>query len=50
MLVVENVPVKLCPKCGACYLTSTTLHELERIKLHRRAFAKSKPVFVAKFA
>ena len=49
LLVIENVPVVVCPHCGASYLTADTLHELERIKLHRRAIAKSRAVPVASF-
>jgi len=36
LLVIENVPVVVCPSCGESYLTVETLHEIERIKLHRR--------------
>jgi YgiT-type zinc finger domain-containing protein len=47
LLVIENVPVVSCPHCGESYLTAETLHEIERIKLHRRSFAVSRPVAVA---
>ena len=49
LLVIENVPVVVCPHCGESYLTAETLHAIERIKLHRRTLAKSKNVAVAKF-
>jgi len=49
-LVIENVPVIVCPHCGASYLEAKTLHEIERIKLHRKSFAKQKPMDVAAFA
>lgn len=49
-LVIENVPVIVCPHCGASYLEAKTLHELERIKLHRKSFAKQKSLDVAAFA
>lgn len=39
LLVIENVPVISCPHCGESYLTAETLHEIERIKLHRQSFA-----------
>lgn len=35
LLVIENVPVVVCPSCGQSQLTAETLYELERIKLHR---------------
>jgi YgiT-type zinc finger domain-containing protein len=50
LLVIENVPIISCPHCGASYLTAKTLHELERIKLHRSNFAIERPVPVAVFA
>ena len=49
LLIVENVPVNVCPHCGEGYLTAETLHELERIKLNRRSLAKRRPVPVASF-
>lgn len=49
-LVIENVPVIVCPHCGTSYLEAKTLHELERIKLHRKSFAKQKSLAVAVFA
>jgi YgiT-type zinc finger domain-containing protein len=50
LLVIENIPVISCPHCGESYLTAETLHEIERIKLHRQSFAESRPVSVAIFA
>jgi len=49
LLVIENVPVVSCPHCGESYLTAETLHEIERIKLHRKSFAASRRVSVAEF-
>ena len=50
LLVVENVPVISCPHCGESYLTAETLHEIERIKLHRKDFGTARKVAVASFA
>jgi YgiT-type zinc finger domain-containing protein len=50
LLVIEGVPVVSCPRCGESYITAETLHEIERIKLHRHNFAKGRQVEVAKFA
>jgi YgiT-type zinc finger domain-containing protein len=47
LLVIENVPVVSCPHCGESYLTAETLHEIERIKLHRQHLAVRRPVEVA---
>lgn len=49
LLVIENVPIVTCPHCGESYLTAETLHEIERIKLHRGSFAKPRNVAVATF-
>jgi len=49
LLIIENVPVVVCPNCGESYLTAETLHEIERIKLHRKNLAKLKSVAVAEF-
>jgi len=49
LLVIENVPVISCPHCGESYLTAETLHEIERIKLHRQNFAIERPVPIAAF-
>ena len=50
LLVVENNPVISWPNCGESYLTAETLHEIERIKLHRQAMAEERSVPVAVFA
>jgi YgiT-type zinc finger domain-containing protein len=49
LLVIEDIPVVSCPNCGESYLTAETLHEIERIKLHRQSFATERPVHVAAF-
>ena len=49
LLVIQNVPVVSCPQCGESYLSAETLHELERIRLHRKTFAVRRSVAVADF-
>lgn len=49
LLVIENVPVMSCPHCGETYLAADTLHEIERLKTHRRALASPRPVPVVAF-
>ncbi len=49
LLVIENIPVVSCPDCGESYLTAETLHEIERIKLHRKNIAEERNVAVAIF-
>ena len=50
LLVIENVPVVSCPHCGESYLTAETLHEIERLKLHRERLAVERPVEIVSFA
>lgn len=50
LLIIENIPMISCSKCGESYFTADTLHEIERIKLHRKDFASERPVPVASFA
>ena len=49
LLLIENVPVINCPHCGESYLTAETLHEIERIKTHRRNFAAKRTISVAAY-
>lgn len=50
LLVIEEIPMVSCPHCGESYLTTVTLHEIERIKLHRSNFAEQRNVAVATYA
>ena len=49
LLVIEDIPLVSCPHCGETYLTAETLLEIERIKLHRKNWAKARKVAVAVF-
>ena len=49
LLLIENIPLVVCPSCGERYFTADTLHEIERIKLHRKHLAQARPILVAKF-
>ena len=44
LLVIENVPVMVCPDCGESYMTAETLRQLDRIKSRRRRAAGKRPV------
>lgn len=50
LLVIENIPMVSCPNCGESYFTAETLHEIERIKLHRKSLASQRRIEVASFA
>ena len=49
LLLIEDIPMISCPFCGESYFTADTLQEIERIKLHRKSFAKERSVEVAPF-
>jgi len=36
IMVIDKVPMIVCPNCGESYFTADTIHELERLKLHRK--------------
>ncbi len=50
LLIIEDIPVLTCPLCGESYMTAETLHEIERIKMHRHSFAVKRSVEVTAFA
>ena len=50
LLVIEDIPMISCPNCGESYFTADILHEIERIKLHRKSFSKQRSVEVALFS
>lgn len=49
LFVIENIPTISCPHCGESYLTAETLHEIERLKLHRKKLAEERTIPVATF-
>ncbi len=50
LLIIENVPVVSCPNCGESYLTAETVHEIERLKTHRKALGVQRQVRSVAFA
>ncbi len=50
LFIIENVPVVVCPHCGESYLTANTLHEIERLKLHRKKLSQERCIDVVAFA
>jgi YgiT-type zinc finger domain-containing protein len=50
LFIIEDIPMISCPNCGESYFTAETLHEIERIKLHRKSFSERRSVEVAPFA
>ncbi|MHC4681014.1 MAG: YgiT-type zinc finger protein [Planctomycetota bacterium] len=50
ILVIEDVPMVVCPKCGQSYFTAETLHELERLRLHKQSVGVQRVAPVIKYA
>jgi YgiT-type zinc finger domain-containing protein len=50
LLIIEDIPVVSCPHCKETYMTAETMHEIERIKLHRKSLSKKRQIAVAEFA
>jgi len=46
LLVIENIPMVSCPHCGESYFSAETLHDVERLKRHRRELAVHRRVGV----
>ena len=42
LLVIEGIPLISCSNRGESYFTAETLHEVERIKLHRKRIRRDK--------
>ena len=49
LLVIEEIPLWMCPHCGESYFTAQTLHEIERIKALRKSVAVERSIPVALF-
>ena len=48
--LIEDVPVVSCSNCGESYLTADTLHELERLKLHRKSLAVERSIEIVQYS
>ena len=50
LVLIEGVPVVVCAACGESYLTAETIHEIERLRLHRETLGVHRDVQVVRFA
>ncbi len=50
ILVIEGVPMVVCPHCGQNYFTADTLHELERLRLHKKSIGVRRVAPVIRYA
>ena len=49
MLLVDNVPVIACKNCGESYMTSKTMHTLDKLRSKRPAKEPERKIGVAEF-
>ena len=50
ILVIEGVPMVVCPHCGQNYFTADTLHELERLRLYKKSIGVRRVAPVIRYA
>ena len=50
ILVIENVPMVVCPHCGEIYFTADTLHEVERLRVHKKGAGVGRVAPVIRYA
>ena len=50
ILVIEDVPMIVCPHCGQNYFTAETLHEVERLRLHKKSVGVPRVAPVIRYA
>jgi hypothetical protein len=46
-VVIEDIPLICCGSCGESYFTAETMHEIERVRTHRKSFGIAQTVTVA---
>ncbi|MBA4283979.1 MAG: YgiT-type zinc finger domain-containing protein [Xanthomonadaceae bacterium] len=50
LLLIEGIPSISCGNCGESWFTADTMHEIERVKRHRKVLAVERSVAVVAFA
>jgi len=50
ILVIEAVPMVVCPHCGQDYFTAETLQEVERLRLHKKNVGTRRVAPVIRYA
>ncbi len=49
MVIIDKVPIVVCSSCGVSYMAADTLHEIVRIKLHKRSMKTQRLAPVVNF-
>ena len=49
MMLVDNVPVIACRNCGENYMTSETMHRLDKIRMKQKVESAERKIAVAEF-
>ncbi len=50
ILVIEDVPMVVCPHCGQYYFTAETLHEVVRLRLLKKNVGTRRVAPVIRYA
>ncbi|MCX7011597.1 MAG: YgiT-type zinc finger protein [Candidatus Sumerlaeota bacterium] len=50
LVVIEQIPMVRRPHCHESYYTADTLHEIDRLRLHRKSLAEKRSIGVIAFA
>lgn len=49
LLVIENIPIVVCSRCGERYFTAATMREIERLKQSRLERMRRRAVPIVSF-
>lgn len=49
LLLIQNIPMFACRLCGESYFTAETLHQVERLKSHRKALSVTSSIKTINF-
>jgi len=49
LVVIENIPYVVCPRCGERYFTAATMREIERLKMLKAARMRRRQIPIVSF-
>lgn len=50
VVVIDDIPIWVCPHCGESYFTAETLQEIERLRMHRATLSAKRTAPVLAYA